>query len=465
MHLTFAQLLPRFNGPLYMTLQPLKYWERARSSFWFLPSVMTIGAVVLAFATVAIDSSTITEWGGWAYTGGAEGASSVLSAIAGSMVTITGVVFSMTLVALSIASSQLGPRLLRNFMRDKVNQAVLGCFVATFTYCLLVLRTVRRGDEGAFVPHLSVTVGLALTLASVGVLIYFIHHISRSIQADVVVERIGGEMHTQIDQLFPSQVGRGAKESPVDPSDLDFSNAFDQEAASIVASEDGYVQSIKTGALMSIAVREDLRLRVERGPGSYVVAGRPLASVWSEDQVNDQIAAEVETAFVLGSQRTPEQDLEFAINQLVEIAVRALSPGVNEPFTAIRCIDRLGSALSQLAQHELPSPYRLDDQNKLRVFAPVVTFSGITDAAFSQIRHYANSDPDVLIRLLKTITVIAGFVRRSEDRTALRRHAEMTIRAARLNLTEDEDLRMVEEEYQETVQALQNPVSDPLDES
>ncbi len=421
---------------------------------------MTGGAVALAFATVAIDSTATLEWGGWVYTGGAEGASSVLSAIAGSMVTITGVVFSMTLVALSIASSQLGPRLLRNFMRDKVNQTVLGSFVATFTYCLLVLRTVRRGDEGAFVPHLSVTVGLVLTVASVGILIYFIHHISRSIQADVVVERIGGEMHAEIDRLFPSQIGRGAKERPVDPSDPDLPKAFDQEAYTVVASGDGYVESLETRTLVKLAAREDLRLRVEQGPGTYVVAGRPLASVWPVDQVSDQLAAEIEATFVLGSQRTPEQDLEFAVIQLVEIAVRALSPGVNEPFTAIRCIDRLGSALSRLAQRDPPSPFRFDDQNELRVLVPVVTFPEIADTAFNQIRQYANSDMDVLTRLLETIAVIGGFVRRPEDRTALRRHAEMTVRAARVNLTEDEDLRMVEDRYQETVQALQNPVPD-----
>ena len=177
-----------------MRAQLLKYWDRIRSSFWFLPSLMACGAVALALATVALDGSVTDDWLqtlAWVYTGGAEGASAVLETIAGSMITIAGVVFSLTLVALSLASSQFGPRLLRNFMRDTANQVVLGTFVATFLYCLLVLRTIRRADEVAFVPHLSVTLGVLFAIASLGVLIYFIHHVSVSIQADEIIARVG----------------------------------------------------------------------------------------------------------------------------------------------------------------------------------------------------------------------------------------------------------------------------------
>ena len=164
-----------------------KTWTNVRTSFWFLPAVMAGGAMVLALATVAFDKQA-TDWltlnWGWVFTGGAEGASSLLAAIAGSMITIAGVVFSMTLVALSLASSQLGPRLLHNFMRDTTTQIALGTFVATFLYCLLVLRTIRRADEIVFVPHMSVTLGVLLAVVSVGVFIYFIHHLSVSIQAN-----------------------------------------------------------------------------------------------------------------------------------------------------------------------------------------------------------------------------------------------------------------------------------------
>ena len=189
-----------------MRVQVFKTWDRLHSSFWFLPAVMAGGAMLLAFAAVALDTP-ITDWltfnWGLTFTGGAEGASSLLGAIAGSMITIAGVVFSMTLVALSLASSQLGPRLLRNFMRDTTTQMVLGTFVATFLYCLLVLRTIRRAEEIVFVPHLSVTLGVLLAVVSVGLLIYFIHHVSVSIQANEIVARVGTELIEGIEQLFP----------------------------------------------------------------------------------------------------------------------------------------------------------------------------------------------------------------------------------------------------------------------
>jgi len=182
---------------------------------------MTGAAAAMAFATVALDRAKSDGWMqilSWAYTGGAEGASAVLGTIAGSIITIAGVVFSMTLVALSLTTSQLGPRLLRTFMSDRANQMVLGTFVATFVYCLLVLRTIRYPGEGAFVPHLSVTLGVILSLVSVGVLIYFIHHISRSIQADVLVGRIGREVLDEVDSLYPGGLGRGAASIPMTPS-------------------------------------------------------------------------------------------------------------------------------------------------------------------------------------------------------------------------------------------------------
>ena len=189
----------------------VQQWAKLRSSFWFLPSLMVAAAAALALASVAWDRSMPEGWleqADWLYTGGAEGASLVLSTIAGSMITIAGVVFSMTLVALSLASSQLGPRLLRNFMRDTSNQVVIGTFLATFVYGLLVLRTIRRADEVAFVPHLSVSLGVVLALASLGVLIYFVHHVAMSIQADVVVSRVGDELFDAVERLYPRAAER-----------------------------------------------------------------------------------------------------------------------------------------------------------------------------------------------------------------------------------------------------------------
>ena len=438
-----------------MRAQLLKSWDRIRSGFWFLPSLMACGAVALALATVSLDGSVDGDWVrtlSWVYTGGAEGASAVLQTIAGSMITIAGVVFSLTLVALSLASSQFGPRLLRNFMRDTTNQLVLGTFVATFLYCLLVMRTIRRTDEIAFVPHLSVTLGVLFALASLGVLIYFIHHVSVSIQADEIIARVGAELLDGIDRLFPKQIGEAEPAPGTDAARLPA--AFDREARVVESTGDGYLQIVDADGLMARAAEADAILRVERRPGQYVIQGSPLVSVWPGERVTDEFAAQVNSAFVLGNQRTDAQDIEFAVHQLVEIAARALSPGVNDPFTAITCVDRLGSALCRLARRDLPSPCRYDEHKRLRIVAPRVTFTGILDAAFNQIRQYSRSSAAVAIQLLDTISAIAAAAHRPEDRNALRRHADMIARGAREGLPEAGDRQAVEERYEASLRAL-----------
>lgn len=217
------------------------HWDRLRSSFWFLPALMVSGAVLLAYATVALDETMVlrgVEAPSWVYSGGAQGASTVLGAIAGSMVTIAGVVFSLTLVALSIASSQLGPRLLQSFMRDASNQVVLGTFVATFLYCLLVLRTIRREAGAEFVPHLSVSVGVLLAVVSLAVLIYFIHHVSVSIQADEVIARVSADVFAGIDRLFPAQIGHGGSREAGPDEGAELPEAFAERARPVQYASD-----------------------------------------------------------------------------------------------------------------------------------------------------------------------------------------------------------------------------------
>lgn len=414
-------------------------------------------AVALAVAAVELDKAVGDDWLerlGWSYSGGAEGASLLLGTVAGSMIAIAGTVFSMTLVALSLASSQLGPRLLRNFMRDTTNQVVLGTFVATFLYCLLVLRTIRRADEVAFVPHLSVSIGLLLAIVSVGVLIYFIHHISVSIQADEVVARVGRELEEGIGRLFPGQLGQPGPDTSIAPGDAALPAAFEREARPVGALEDGYLQLIDADALMALASQEDLLLRLERRPGHYLVQGQAMVMVWPGERVTDALVDQLNEAFVFGNQRTATQDVEFSFQQLVEIAVRALSPGINDPFTAIACVDRLGSALSSLARRDMPSPLRFDSHGRLRLVAPGSTFAGIVDTAFNQIRQNARSNPAVTIRMLDAIAQIAGQMQHTQDAACLQRHADMIVRGAREAVPETEDRLVVEARYVATTQAL-----------
>ena len=414
-------------------------------------------AVAAAFVAVALDEANVENrlWDlSWSYGGGAEGASLRLGTVAGSMIAIAGTVFSMTLVALSLASSQLGPRLLRNFMRDTANQVVLGTFVATFVYCLLVLRTIRRADEVAFVPHLSVSIGVILAIVSMGVLIYFVHHVSVSIQADEVVARVGREIEEGIDRLFPGRLGTPAANVSTTANVAVLAATFDEESRPVGAAADGYLQLIDMDALMELACREDLQLRLERRPGHYLVKHQAMVMVWPGDRVTESLMNAVNATFVLGNQRTAAQDIEFSFHQLVEIAVRALSPGINDPFTAISCVDRIGSALCVLARRQFPSPFRLDSQSRLRLVAEGSTFVGVVDAALNQIRQNARSNPAVAIRMLDAITQIAGHVQTLQDADCLKRHAGLIVRGARECVPEADDLLAVESRFAAATQAL-----------
>jgi uncharacterized membrane protein len=365
------------------------------------------------------------------------------------MITIAGVVFSLTLLTLSLASTQFGPRLLRNFMRDLANQAVLGSFVATFLYCLLVLRTIRHGDEGAFVPHLSITVGVLLAVASIGVLIFFVHHVSSSIQVDQVIAGVFEELKVAIDRLFPDRLGE-EDERPL----ARLPERFEREAQEVRADADGYLQVIDGDRLLSLAGTRDLVVRLEHRPGHYLLARGVLARVLAPAPLDDELERELREAFVLGPQRTPTQDVEFSVDQLVEIAVRALSPGVNDPFTAIRCVDRLGSALCRLAERAIPSPYRHDREGHLRVVAFPTAFRDLLAASFDQIRQYGRSSAAVTVRLLEVIAAIADCARRRDDLAALRQHAMMIERGSRDGLPEESDRADVAARYQEASRRL-----------
>jgi len=432
-----------------------KLWDSLHSSYWFIPTLMAVGSMILAIAMLTLDRrGNIPNWR-WIYTGGADGARAVLSSVAGSMVSVVATAFSITIVALQLASSNFGPRLLRNFMQDTGNQIVLGTFIGTFIYCLLVLRTIHAEGEGysLFVPQLSVTVGTGLAIASIGVLIYFIHHASTIIQASHVITQVSGDLDKALERLFPEKIG----ESKANHSRqvVEIPANFDSEASPIKATGEGYLQAIDDNKLMKIARHYNLLLRLKTRPGKFIVKGSDLAIVFPEKQVNKSLKQQINHAFILGKERTEYQDVEFPIDQLVEIALRAISPAINDPFTAIRCIDRLSAGLSRLAQRDFPSPYRYDDEQNLRVIVEGVTFEGLVDAAFNQIRQYSKSDVAVTLRLLEAIACIAAYTHNSKQREALRRQAEMILNSSREQISQEQDQKDVQERYHQVIKALE----------
>lgn len=431
-----------------------KLWDTLRSSYWFLPGLMAVASMVLAFSMLALDQADTVKTGelSWIYRGGPEGARGLLSAVASSMVTVAATAFSITIVALQLAASNFGPRLLRNFMQDTGNQLVLGTFIATFLYCLLVLRTIHGEDYNLFVPQLSVTIGIVLAVASIGVLIYFIHHASTIIQASHVIAGVAEELDEVIDRLFPEEMGQsklGEDQQITLPKD------FDVQTCPIKSLHDGYLQIIDDQLLLKLAVQHNLLLCLKLKPGEFVVQGKPLLLAYPGERMNSKLVNQVNQAFVLGKERTETQDIEFPINQLVEIALRALSPGINDPFTAIRCIDRLGAALTKLVQRPIPSAYRYDNTFKLRVIAAPVSFETLVDSAFSQIRRYAASDVAVTIRLLQAIALVISYTNSFKYLSVLRAQADKVVQSSCDQLSEECDRQFIEKQYRTILETLE----------
>jgi uncharacterized membrane protein len=423
-----------------------------RESFWFLPSVMVlaagIGAVVSTTYDAALDRKVFAELG-WIWTGSAEGARSVLSAIATSTMTVAGVVYSITVTALAQTSSHFGPRVLRNFTADRGNQIVLGTFVGTFVYCLMVLRTVSTAQESgaASVPYLSVNLGLALAVASIGVLIYFIHHIARGLQVEVLLAGVAYELNRSARSLFPEALGGPQSDpAPADPGGWD-------RAALVTPSEPGYLQRIDQAWLMRLAERHDLVVRVERRPGDFVDAASPVLLVQSRTPLDRRLAGKLGRCLAVGAYRTPDEDAGYSVQQLVEIAARALSPGMNEIFTAHSCIDWLGHGLATVATREVPAAERLDRHGRLRVIAPPTTFVDLAAMVFGTLRPYAAEQASIAARLLRMIESLAPRLRRAEDEVALRDHA-LELRGEAMRLENEGDRRTASTCYAATIAAL-----------
>jgi uncharacterized membrane protein len=372
-------------------------WATVRDGLWFVPGMLTLAAAVLALALVDLEQRYQWELGGsgyWLLTGGVEGSRQVLGTIAGSLITVTGVVFSVTIVALQLASSQFTPRILRNFIADRVNQVVLGVFISTFTYTLLVLRVIRSPveDDAEFVPHAAVAVAIILALLSIGCLIYFVHHVARSISASVILSRVTAEALAHIERLFPQELGVPEEE----PQEA-VPGANDQQYC-VAAEREGYLQAVNGDGLFNIGREGELLIRMAVPVGGFVVEGQTLAKVWASKPPREEVEAQIGHAFIIGEERTPEQDFEFCVVEIVDIAVKALSPGINDPTTALHSIDRLTQILVAFGKRHPPSPMRTD-AGHIHFEALHSTFEGVVELAFNQIRYFGGSNPAIASKL------------------------------------------------------------------
>ena len=378
-----------------------------QGSFWFVPSLLVALSIVVAVALTDVDSAGTRPWmARWPrlFGAGAAGARAMLSTIAGSMMTVVGITFSMTLMTLMLASSQYTSRILRNFMRDRETQIVLGIFAGIFTYCLIILRTIRDGDEGGFVPSLAVSFGVVLAIGGIGVLIFFIHHIASSIQASNIVASVAGETMAAVDRLFPERLG----DEPVDDEEDQSAHSQPQRHwQAVPATGNGYIQRVDNAALLRVAREHKTVVRMERGVGEFVVRGTTLASLALETPPGADVSASLQGVYTLNRFRTVDQDAAFGIRQIVDMALRALSPGINDATTAVLCVDYLTAILARVASRPVPSSRRFED-GELRVIAIGPTFASLVAESFDQIRGSASGNVAILLRILDAIEAIAS---------------------------------------------------------
>jgi len=427
-------------------------WEALRTTFWLVPTILVAVACVLFVVTFAIDFTayhhdlTLPTWIRFE-TGNPDAGRQVLIAIAAAVITVVGVVFSITILALTLASQQFGPRMMRNFVRDIGNQVTLGIFVATFVYSVLSLASISA-PKPDFIPHLSIFVAEALSLLDLAVLIYFIHHIAKSIQLPEVIAGIARDLMHAIDAEFPERKDGSETPAPIGKgrSVEELLQLIDERGVVVPADTSGYLQFVGYAQLVDIAARTDSVIRLNHRPGHFIVAGRPLATVWPGGAAG-QVALALSKAHVTGRHRTLMQDPVFAIDQLVEIAIRALSPAVNDTFTALTCIDWLSAGLSRVSGRNLKEAVYRDRFGRVRLIDFDPSYARMVNRAFDKVRQAARGMPAVIIRMIDALINIMDQTLSAEQRRILARQAEMIFRSAQESVPEADDREDIEIRY------------------
>ncbi len=415
--------------------------EYLRGSLWFLPGVSVLAALLLAIALTRVTVEDSFPLAALLLGVGADGARGMLQVVAGAVITVTGLVFSLTVVALQLASSQFSPRLLRTFLRNLGNQVVLAIFLATFVYALTVLSTIRGAEDGrpAFVPQVAVLVAFAFVLASVAALVYFIHHIAQQIRVDVMMREVHADTLEAVDRTHPDPLGNGEDGWLPDPP---------ARAAVLAARRSGFVQAVSVAPITSCAEQGDLVVRFVPAVGDHVLAGGPLAWCWAREPGQprldvDALTGEANAAVQVGFERTLRYDVRFGIRQLVDIAAKALSPGVNDPTTAVDALGHLAALLTVLARRRIVPQVGLDGEGTPRVAVPSPDFADYLDLACGQIRRYGSREPAVMAKLLWLLGEV-GYAAPEAGRGRLAAaQADLVVSAAERDIDESHDLSWV----------------------
>ncbi|QHI38079.1 hypothetical protein IMCC3317_34640 [Kordia antarctica] len=426
----------------------LKYlFKNIRDSFWFIPTLIIVMSILAAIFLLYVDKThPFTPEGVFkiVFSENSNSGRNVLTVIAGSMVGIAGTVFSITIVVLQLASSQFGPRLLQNFMYKRLNQVVLGQYVGVFLYCIIVINAIRDNDDYAFIPNLSILFALILAVFNVFLLVIFIHSISMSIQPSKIINELRVRIENSIHTMYPHQIDENAtiveSENPTETL---------TKIKSIPSEFSGYIQYFDLNLLIEIAREHNIVIKTLYKPGTYIVANQSIFEIFQRDknEVIDEKELSLKTTFILAKKKTFFQDVEFGIHQIVEIASKALSPGVNNPYTAMNCIDNLTSILCQLTNAKIPDAAIKDEDDVLRVITINDTFEGYLNAGFNLIRQYGSSSPFIIIKLMEALTTILDADQNNSYTKTLENYAKLVMETGEKSFLLQADINDLEQRY------------------
>lgn len=425
-------------------------WDAVRTSLWFLPAVMGACAPLLTFLALSLDvrlgQSPQASLPGVIYVSPSGQARDLLATVLTSMITMASLVFSITMVVLTLATSQFGPRLIRNFMSRLKTQLVLGTFVTTIVYCLLLLSFIGPDDGGVMHAYLSVSIAIGLTITSVALMVLHIHALASSIMSETLIESVGRELDHGVRDLRP--LGQAADPDEALPDD------FDDRAAFFGVGASGYAQAIEVHRIIAAARSADVLVGLNLRAGDFVVQNGRAFGIYPADRATPRLVAAISGAITLGVHRTPVQDLEFSIRHLVEIAVRALSPGINDPYTAVSVINRLSASWCDLLQRSVPPGVFLDDAGVLRLVCPRPTYGNLLNASFSQIRQSGPDKPIILIHLLKALEAMHHCATTPDQHAALQDQVRAILEDARREIPNSADREQVSRQAQQTLEKL-----------
>ena len=415
-------------------------WDRVSVNFLFIPGIMAVFAAMLALLMYWLDgqipneslntysfvvSSTVEESRGYLLNMGTV------------ILTTAGVVFTLLTLPLSTVAAQYGSRLLRIFLGDRTTQFVLGIFVATFTYSIVAAIIIPPAEINPDAPNITVTVGMYLLVISFASLILLIQHISTMLQAPNIAAAAGVELQGVVSEENRTEI-RGGEFKRQTEKDLPGS-IMETEPHLVVMNRTGYIKYIDLKSILPLAEKNDIVIRIVNKPGNFVRSGMVIARVWPAGRIDAELDQDIRNTFHLGRQRTPTQDAEYAVNQLTEMAVRAMSPAINDPFTAITCLDHLGNGLAMFVRQDVITPNIYDRNGQLRLMYDPVTFDELLNAAFDMLRHASSDNASVLLHMLKTIEVISQDAKSPDARQSLLRHVTLIQEESKVGSLIEED--------------------------